>query len=102
MSMRRFQALVAGLPAEGATARALGERAAVGWSVDSDLLALIAELLDYGNRQQFVINSKPGKKPPRPLDIPRPEDARKRRERRKATAEDLKEIFGDGIVRPDA
>jgi hypothetical protein len=101
IGVRRLESLIAGLPLTGATARALSERAAVGWTTDTDLLALIAELLDYSNRQQYAMHVK-NAKIPQPIHIPRPEDERIRRERQQASVEDMKSItktFGIEVVK---
>lgn len=98
MSMRRFLALLEGLPVTSATVRAADERAGMGWTVDTDLLALIAEVLDHGNAQQYMIHSKKGTQPPKPINIPRPGDEERRRKRRIATPEEIKEIFSGGMI----
>lgn len=45
-----------------------------GWSWDTraELLAAVAELVDYGNRLFLQANSKKGTKPPKPIQIARP------------------------------
>jgi hypothetical protein len=73
MSMRKFEALVGGLPFDGALARSLDpHRKGVGWTRTDDFMALIAELIDYNNRQYFAFNVKKGTKIPQPIFIPRP------------------------------
>lgn len=71
--MRRFESLLESLPLDGALARSMDpERLGVGWTRLDDFLALLAELIDHGNRQNFAFNVKKGTKIPKPIFIPRP------------------------------
>ena len=79
MGLRRFQSLVEGLPLDGALARSLDpERTGIGWGRIEDFLALIAELTDHGNRQNFAFNVKKGTRIPDPIFILRPYQKRER------------------------
>lgn len=93
LSARRLSVLVAALPVDSATAVALGAHTP-GWSTTEELLALVAELVDTGNRYFYSANSKRGTRPPDPVRITRPN----RRPRRVATSADLVEMFG-GVAR---
>lgn len=66
-----------------------------GWTNIEELLAIIAETVDRGNRQFAIAFSKRGAGSPQPLKIPRPYE---RKKRRPATSEDLVEMFG-GVAR---
>lgn len=66
-----------------------------GWTNTEELLAVIAETVDRGNRNFATVFSKRGSGSPKPLKIPRPYE---RKTRRPATSEDLVEMFG-GIAR---
>lgn len=80
--MRRFESLLGGLPLDGALARSLDpERLGVGWTRTDDFLALISELLDHGNRQEFAFNTKKGTKIPPPIFIPRPNSEQRVRDK---------------------
>lgn len=97
--------LISGLPPTGtAIARATGGDIP-GWGNAEELLALIAELLDGGNRMFFSAHTKKGTTAPKPLEVRRPiahdqadddvelvEAPRKRQ----ATSEEIKAFFGGG------
>ncbi len=72
LSPRRLVALVRNLPRSSAVARyEIGERR--DWGYTEELLALNAELSDYGNRIALMAATR-GKAKPRPLKITRPGD----------------------------
>lgn len=79
------------MPADSATFVALG-RVAPGWGTAEELLAVIAEVIDAGNRTFLLAHSKRGTPQPRPIQITRP--AHLRPERRPATSDELREMFG--------
>jgi hypothetical protein len=63
--------LVAGLPRESALARALRPDLAA-WSQTDELLALVAELIDHGNRLYFSAHTTARDTQPEPLRVRRP------------------------------
>jgi len=69
-SLRRIKALIAGLPQDSALARALDPEL-VGWSPIEDLLSLLIEVVDRGNRDFFAANTKEGTPQPEPIRIAR-------------------------------
>jgi hypothetical protein len=75
MSVRRLGALLAGLPARNALARALDPKG-VGsdWGHVEELLATQAELIDQGNRLFYQAHAKKGSRDPEPIKIRRPWD----------------------------
>jgi len=76
--MRRLAALVNGLPLDSALVRSYDpDRLGRGWDSKSELLAMIAELIDQSNRFFIAANSKRGTQLPRPLYIARPDDNRR-------------------------
>lgn len=76
--MRRLRALVRNLPPESALWRSGVVPAGARWSVTQDLLAGIAELVDFANRLFYGAHAKPGSPQPPPLSIERPGEARAR------------------------
>lgn len=98
VTYRRLAVLVRGIPAESALGVSAGGYRP-GWGATEELLALLAELVDLGNRTFYRVHSKRGAQQPKPLKIPRPtEDEEPRKKRRPATSDDLVEMFG-GIAR---
>lgn len=95
MGARRLSSLVFALPLEAATVRALSDQPA-GWGAVEELLALACELLDLGNRQYAKVHAEKGSTTPKPLRIPRPELAPAKKEKKKATAEEMRAFFGAG------
>lgn len=91
MGVRRVLALIIGLPPGSAIHRALDPKGVgVGWTTQEELMAVLIEVMDYGNRLFYSANSKKGAKQPKPLYVPRPNRSRKRR---KASSQDMKAIF---------
>jgi hypothetical protein len=82
------------LPLDAATVQALSEQHP-GWGAAEELLALACELLDLGNRQYAKVHAEKGAPTPKPLRIPRP-DRPTAKEKRKATAEEMRAFFGAG------
>lgn len=98
VTYRRLAVLVRGIPAESALGFATGGYRP-GWGATEELLAVLAELVDLGNRTFFRVNSKRGAQQPRPIEIPRPPDPNEEpKKRRPATSEDLKALFGGAAV----
>lgn len=106
VTYRRLAVLVRGIPAESALGFSTGTYRP-GWGPTEELLAIVAEVVDYGNRLYFKAHSKRGAQQPKPLAITRPPDPNAPpKKRRKATSEELKELFGGaarytGPPRPD-
>lgn len=88
-----------GLPQGGAFHRSLRPES-FGWTHTDELLAVLAELVDYSNRLFMLANTKKGTKLPDPLQINRPgEDPQKRKDaaknvKRKPTHEEVVRFFG--------
>lgn len=98
VSYRRLSVLVRGIPAESALGFSTGGYRP-GWGATEELLALVAEVIDHGNRLFFKAHSKRGAQQPKPLKITRPADPLEEpKKRRPATSEDLREMFG-GVAR---
>lgn len=98
MGVRKLQSLIEGLPSDSALARDINPNTAGSdWGVAEELLALAVEVLDVGNRQFVIVNSKKGSPAPKPIKIPRPWD---RKEKRKATLAEVKELMRDVPVIP--
>lgn len=69
LSLRRVSVLLAGLPIESATSRALAPEF-IGWTVDSFLLAQVIDTLQAANWQRGGDEHTPRPKPfPRPGDV---------------------------------
>lgn len=97
VTYRRLSVLVRGIPAESALGVSTGGYRP-GWGATEELLALLAELVDAGNRTFFRVHSKRGAQQPKPLEITRPPDPNEApKERRPATSEDLRAIFGGAV-----
>jgi hypothetical protein len=94
VTYRRLAVLVRGIPAESALGVACGGYRP-GWGATEELLALVAETIDHGNRLYFKTHSKKGAQQPKPLAITRPPDPNEEPPtRRPATSEDLVAMFG--------
>ena len=97
--MRRLWVLIAGIPPDGsALARACGQR--VGWGNTEELLKVLCELVDAGNRSFHRAHTKRGAQQPKPLELIRPwevtEDKATGKRKRPATSRELKAFFGGG------
>lgn len=91
MGARKIESLVLGLPPDCATYRSHDEAVRVGWGWNEELLATIAELVDWGNRHFLAANGVKSHQLPRPLEINRPLE--KKVPRRKATAADFQDMM---------
>lgn len=97
IGVRKLESLIGGLPLDGSLARVLApETVGRGWGYQEELLAIIAEVVDVGNRNFVEANKKKGAQTPKPIFIPRPGRVQTKR---KATREDLKQMFGSAIVK---
>lgn len=87
---------------DSALGRALGSRQAGEWGNVEELLKVIAEQVDAGNRLFVRANSKRSAQQPKPLEITRPEPRRPKGhkaaveapKKRPATSEELVAFFG--------
>lgn len=86
--MRRLSALVQGLPADGALARSLDPHWR--WTHTDDLLILVAQLLDHGNRLAHAATQKSSIPPP--IEVRRPWEERP--EPKMASVEELRSFLG--------
>lgn len=97
---------------DSALARSLKSPAALGWGNAEALLALIAQLVDLGNRQFFGAHKKKGASTPPPLRITPPPEVvdqrgdsaaapptRPRPGKKQATTADMARFFGRSGVR---
>lgn len=98
--MRRVLALVRGLPPDGAVARQIADDPLeVEWSIEVQLLAAIAELLDEANMLFFTAHAKEGTPFREPIRIRRPgAEQLETTTRRPATSDELRRFF-KGAVR---
>ena len=94
VSMRRLRHLVAGLPKDSAFFRSAYPEAA-NWTQTHELLATLIEVTDAVHLRHLSAITKRGTRLPKPLSITRPNV--KPKQRRKATADDLKKIFGGAV-----
>lgn len=100
LSWRRVKVLIAGLPPEAALFRKMDGMG--GWTLTDHLLASVIDGLGVVAYNSLV---GPHADPRRlrrikpPATFPRPTTTH-RRQRRKATSEDLKAMFGGGVYRP--
>ena len=88
--------LVKGLPPGGALHRAI-DPDGHGWSTKEELLAIMIEVLDHGNRLFFSANRAKGARMPDPIRIRRPwERSEDAKPRPKPTHAQVKRFFGGG------
>lgn len=92
MGARRLQSLILGLPPSSALAKEISPETS-GWGTSEELLATVAELVDLGNRQFAMANSKKGSKAPKPIKITRPWEVKKA-PKRVASADEISELMG--------
>lgn len=91
---RRLQSLISGLPPTSALARDMNpDTIGSDWGNTQELLATALELIDVGNRQFVMANSKKGAKAPKPIKIARPWEIKKE-PKRPATASEISELMG--------
>ena len=73
LGVRRLESLVNSLPHDSALARSVDPiYAGKDWDTKTELLAVIAELIDFNSRLYIMAHSKKGAQPPKPIKIPRP------------------------------
>lgn len=90
LSLRRLRSLIMGLPTESAFVRAV--RPEVTWTQTHELLASLIEVTDRVHLRHLKAYGAKGLS--KGIEVPRP---REKPKRRKATADDLKKIFGGAI-----
>ncbi len=80
MGARRLAALINGLPLDSALVRSYDpDRLGRGWDLQTEMLAIVAELIDRHDRHFLMANTKRGTTIPKPLYIARPDDAKRGR-----------------------
>lgn len=85
--------LISGLPPTSAIWRELHpDTVGADWGITQELLATALELLDQGNRQFVMANSKSGSVPPKPIKITRPWESKD--PKRNATLAEVQELMG--------
>lgn len=89
--MRRLHSLISGLPPNSALAREINPE--LDWGITEELLATALELIDLGNRQFVMANSKKGTPAPKPIKISRPWESKIKRS---ATPSEIGELMGGG------
>lgn len=94
---RRLNALVGSLPPDSATARALSDPEQAVWTVQTELMAVLCELVDANTRLHYDMNKKKGSRSPRPIRINRPWD---RKTKRRATAKEARRLFEGPVISP--
>lgn len=97
MSLRRFRSLLQGLPADGNVGRKLETWESKGWNIQTELMAILAELIDVNTRMFIKANQKKGSPDPKPIKIPRPGSETGETKRRKSTKSEIKRFFGGRI-----
>lgn len=92
MDVRRVEALINGLPTDSAYSRdANPTTVGSNWGHVEELLATVAQLIDLGNRQFAMANSKRGSRMPEGIKIRRPWE---RTIKRQATAAEVQALLG--------
>lgn len=92
IGVRRLHSLISGLPPTSALARELyPDTVGADWGVTEELLATALELIDLGNRQFLMANSKSGTSAPKPIRITRPWESSTKRS---ATLSEIGELMG--------
>lgn len=67
------------------------------WGTTEELLATALELIDLGNRQFLMANTKKGTRAPQPIKIRRPWE-KTRQAKRPATAAEITELMGGAPI----
>lgn len=83
--------MILGLSPSSALAKEISPETS-GWGTSEELLATVAELVDLGNRQFALANSKKGTKAPKPIKISRPWEV-KPSSKRPASADEIGELM---------
>lgn len=91
VSARRFRVLLEALPRESALVRGFDPHNGA-WGNTEELLAVLAEQVDAGNRLFFAAHAKKGTRPPKPLEIRRPGQVQQRR--RQSSPAEVARFFG--------
>lgn len=96
IGVRRICALVEGLPSDSALGRK-GDPPGGRWSTTDELLAVLIEVVDVGNRMFLKAHTAPGTDVGNPIHIPRPweED----RPTRSFDPKDMQEFFAPSEVK---
>lgn len=94
LGTRRLMALVRGLPADSNLNRILSPD--TGWGYNEELLAVLAELVDYGNRLSYAVAPFKHKKTQEPIRIPRPGSERVNVKPPPPSHEEIVRFFGGG------
>lgn len=95
MGSRRIEAMVNALPIDSATVRAYDpEFAGRGWDTKTELLALIAEVVDQHQRLFYMANAKKGTPVPKPLHIPRPGESLRQKP---SSVEAMQQMWASGV-----
>jgi hypothetical protein len=87
---RRLMALLRGLPQESGLGRVLYPQS--DWGYSEELLATLAELVDYGNRIAYAAAPFKRKETLKPIQIPRPHQ--QKTEKPKASHDEILRFFG--------
>lgn len=100
MTLRRFEALLRGLPLESLVARELGAHKPGDWSNTDELLAAAIYEHRLANFYFVKANAKRGTHVPEPKPIRRPDGAARQNRPRPASAEELAAKLGmsGGVV----
>lgn len=94
MGIRRLVGLFTNLPPGCAVHRRQDpDGAGADWRNREELLATLIEVVDLADRNFVAAHSKRGARKPKPINIRRPHELRKRRERRPATGTELAATF---------
>lgn len=97
MGARRLRSLVKYLPPGSALHRAVDPEGAR-WGNAEELLAILVEVVDFGNRNFIRFYSKKGTSGPKPIKIPRPKSLTSPAPKKKmSTPEEIKRRLGKRI-----
>lgn len=91
LSVRKIYGLIANLGPDTATVRNVTK----GWGNTEELLATLIEVVDVGNIQNLAANGVKQSGLPKPIQINRPDQLE--RQRRKATNQEIGQIFKEGL-----
>lgn len=95
MGLRRIRVLIAGLPRDSVTVRALQPQAE--WSTTDHLIAGLIEVVDQTSWRAVMPHTKKNWKPPAPIKVPRPGEAQEQRRSNGMSRTAFRRLLGKNI-----